>query len=201
MSDQWMIPESCRTLPGENSVDRLGVAWQMISLLQGRIDSAPKVDSRTEWTKWIKEGLFSLTSKEDFCFSPKEAGSTEGEFMRLDFCCEEKVYPKRIILAAESELDDSKVRGERVEQDFEKLLAVKSPFKLMVYSSAREGCTNLAIVEKLELNIQNYGHHLMGETYIFMDYNEHSGKNGSFIAHTWQLCKSVAQAKLDQYLT
>jgi len=121
--------------------------------------------------------------------------------MRLDFCCEEKVYPKRIILAAESELDDSKVRGERVEQDFEKLLAVKSPFKLMVYSSAREGCTNLAIVEKLELNIQNYGHHLMGETYIFMDYNEHSGKNGSFIAHTWQLCKSVAQAKLDQYLT
>lgn len=139
-----------------------------------------------------------MVDSETFSFSPKQAGSTEGEFMRLDFCCEEKVYPKRILLVAESELDNTKARGKRIEQDFEKLLAVKSPFKLMVYSSAKERYTNSVIVESLGLNLKNYGHHLLGETYIFMDYKEHSGKNGSFIAHTWQPYKSGKQVKLSK---
>jgi len=89
-------------------------------------------------------------------------------------------------LAVESELDDSRHRVNEILKDFEKLLAVKSAFKLLIFSSQKRGFTNEEIRRKLENDLNCYGHHLRGETYIFIDYNEDSGVNGSFIAHIWQ---------------
>ena len=86
----------------------------------------------------------------------------------------------------ESELDDSKNQGTEIQHDFEKLLSVKAPFKLMIYSS-RLGNAD-AILENIMLSIVNYGHHLLGETYMFIDYSENNPEkiHGSFIASIWQ---------------
>lgn len=101
---------------------------------------------------------------------------------------DEKNSQWRIILAIESELDDSRRRAKEIVNDFEKLLAVKSPFKLMIFSSQKTGFTNVDIRNELKKSIDGYSHHLLGETYIFIDYNENNveGINGSFIAHIWQ---------------
>jgi len=87
---------------------------------------------------------------------------------------------------AESELDDSRHRVNEIQKDFEKLLTVKSAFKVMVFSSQKTDLTNEIVLRKIQESLVGYGHHLLGETYIFIDYNEHSGVNGSFIAYTWQ---------------
>lgn len=186
MTPFWMLPESCRTLPGGNLVQRLQVAIALIRLLRNPISEAPSTDSRTPWTAWIKKTLYEVMGEKQFVISPEGYSSTRGEFLRIDVTVEEREVPKRIVLAVESEIDNTKSRYKAIEHDFEKLLAVKSPFKLMIYSSEKQGFTNGKAVDVLRRNLEPYGHHLKGETYIFVDYFEHSRKNGSFIAHAWQ---------------
>jgi hypothetical protein len=48
--------------------------------------------------------------------------------MTLDVTVEEKISLWRIVLAVESELDDSRHRDMEILKDFDKLLAVKSTF-------------------------------------------------------------------------
>ncbi len=189
MHNHWIIPDTCRTIPGNNLGERLECAKQLIAILRQPAKSAPESDSRTAWTNWIKGQLVDAADSDCLTF-PRTSERTKGEFLKVDFCIEEKDRGHRILLAAESELDNTKARGNFIEQDFEKLLAVKSPFKLMIFSSEKDDgtdrWTNSKIIEKLQNNLENYGHHLQGETYIFIDYNERSGINGSFIAHLWQ---------------
>ncbi|MGA2888535.1 MAG: hypothetical protein ABSE51_10830 [Terracidiphilus sp.] len=102
------------------------------------------------------------------------------------------------MLVVESEIDDTKYRRQPIEKDFEKLLAVKSLFKLMIFSTEKRGFTNDNAIEAFGLYLEPYGHHLLGETYIFIDYNESNpqGVNGSFIAHTWQPEINGSQARV-----
>jgi len=158
----------------------------LIQLLRNPVSEAPGTDGRTEWTAWIKKTLYEIVGQEDYLISPEDCSSTRGEFMKIDITIEERKVPKRIILAVESEIDNTKSRDKAIEFDFEKLLAVKSPFKLMIFSSQKEGFTNEEALRVFGRNLEPYGHHLQGETYIFVDYNENSRKNGSFFAHIWQ---------------
>ena len=116
---------------------------------------------------------------------PRKPETTKEEFMNLDLMVEEKSSPRRIVATVESELATSNRKGE-IARDFEKLLSVKSAFKVMIFSAAKVGFTDERAKEALESDLRGYGHHLRGETYIFIDYNENSGDNGSFIAHIWQ---------------
>jgi hypothetical protein len=188
MAELWEIPTSVRTLPGENLKDRHRAAYELIQILRNPCSKAPLSDSRAEWTLWIKTNLHRLISAREFYISPSSPSSTKGEYLTLDMTVEERAFPKRIVLAVESEIIDTKYRGQEIEKDFEKLLAVKSPFKLMVFSSERYGFTNEKAVAMFERSLAGYGHHLLGETYLFIDYNENNveGINGSFIAHIWQ---------------
>jgi hypothetical protein len=188
MTKLWVIPKSCRNLPIENLGDRFGAANELIQLLRNPNFKAPSNDFREEWTLWIKTNLHSLICTREFYVSPSGPSTTKGEFLTLDMAVEEKEFPKRIVLAVESEIDDTKYRQMRIEQDCEKLLAIKAPFKLMIFSSEKHGFTNEKAVEAFQLYLEPYGQHLQGETYIFVDYNENNleGINGSFIAHIWQ---------------
>jgi hypothetical protein len=58
----------------------------------------------------------------------------------------------------------------------------------MIFSSQKTGFTNEVIRHELQESLDGYGHHLCGETHLFIDYNEDNdeGINGSFIAHIWQ---------------
>ena len=195
MVSRWTASEECLTLPGENLGERLVKANSLIKLLRDRKSSAPVTDSRKKWTDWIKKNLYEIMGSEEYLISPKDCASTQGEYLRLDITVEESKFPKRIVLAVESELDDSKGRRTAIEHDFEKLLAIKSSFKLMVFTTQRQDFTNEKALEMFEGSVNGYGHHLLGETYIFVDYNEDSGDNGNFIAHTWQPYKSGVQVK------
>jgi hypothetical protein len=84
-----------------------------------------------------------------------------------------------------------------VEHDFEKLLAVKAPFKVLVFSSdcKRGGCdgdpdTDFSIgyaKQRLEASLRRYGHNIPGETYIFLDFPRTGlkGANGVYRAFMW----------------
>jgi hypothetical protein len=182
----WKVPESCLKLPGENLSERHTWAKQLIKLLRDKKATAPGTDRRTDWTPWVKANIHDLIDRADYVVSPEDSKSTKGEFLTLDTCIEERRYPKRILLIAESELDDRRFRLQEIIKDFEKLLPLKSSFKLLVFSSQREGVKNEVILTEIKRGLDGYGHHLLGETYIFIDYNENSGDDGSSIAHVWQ---------------
>jgi hypothetical protein len=186
MAEFWNIPEPCRILPGDNLEERLQVAKDLIQLLRNPGSNAPPGDSREKWTGWIKENLYSFFDRNAYGISPSIPVSTRGEYLTLDITVEEKKSQWRIIFVAESELDDSRHRATEIQKDFEKLLAIKSAYKMMIYSSQKWGSTKEDIRRELQKSLDGYSHHLQGETYIFIDYNEHSEKNGSFIAHIWQ---------------
>jgi hypothetical protein len=194
----WQVPADYLTLPGENLRERLLKAKELIELLRAKESTAPIPDSRIDWTPWVKGNVHDLVDRNKYIVSPQHPKSTKGEYLTLDICVEELRYPKRLLLAGESELDDSRNRKREIIKDFEKLLAVKSAFKFMVFSSEKDGITNDVILKEIERGLDGYGHHLLGETYIFIDYNEDSGKNGSCIAHVWQphLNGTNAPAKL-----
>jgi hypothetical protein len=48
MSKLWKIPESCRSLPGENLDERLRAAKVLVQLLQNPDTAAPKSDRRED---------------------------------------------------------------------------------------------------------------------------------------------------------
>jgi len=200
MAEFWNIPESCLTLPSDNLAERLETAKELILYLRARGPSAPHSDSREEWTRWIKANLYELVSSDRWIISPLSKASTKGEYLTLDVCVEERLFPKRILLAVESELDNGRNRLGEVLKDFEKLLAVKSAFKLMIFSSERDGVTNKVILNGLKVDLEGYGHNLIGETYVFIDYNEDSGKNGSFIGHIWQPTSNGPQKSVEPVL-
>ena len=58
----------------------------------------------------------------------------------------------------------------------------------MFFSTEAVGFTNSAAAEMFACNLNGFGQHLLGETYIFIDYNEDTPSkiNGSFISHIWQ---------------
>jgi hypothetical protein len=209
MSEYWGVKPEYLTLPTRESEcnERRTAALKLLSLLHHRKDSAPQFNEqtgfneRTGWTKWIMGNLSRLENREEFYSYARnyanvceERTAHEGEYMTIDFCWAEGKTPNRIVLAVESELDDSKKREREIQKDFEKLLAVKSPYKLLVYSSTRENkklddvqkLTHGDIVGALEESLKNYGHHLLGETYIFVDYVGNSGDHGNFEARMWQ---------------
>jgi hypothetical protein len=175
-------------------------AKNLIQFLRERGPSAPYSDSREEWTQWIKSNLYGLISSDRWVISPLSKTSTKGEYLTLDICVEERQFPRRILLAVESELDSGRNRLGEVLEDFEKLLAVKSAFKLMIFSSERNGVTNEVLVNGLNSDLEGYGHNLRSETYIFVDYNEDSGENGSFICHIWQSTSNGPQNPVEPIL-
>jgi hypothetical protein len=84
-----------------------------------------------------------------------------------------------------------------VEDDFEKLLAVKAPFKLLIFSSIPESLrtnpdpeVDFSIhraIDNLKKSLQGYWHHLSGETYILLDFPATGvkGGDGVFDAYIW----------------
>ena len=193
----WVCSEACLELPADNLGERMAAANELIELLRKRGSTAPLSDSREDWTKWIKGNLYDLIVPSRWIVSPLTRARTKGEFLTLDLCVEEREFPKRILLAAESELDNGVNRLGEILKDFEKLLAVKSPFKLMIFSSENRETTNEIIRAGIIRDLEGYGHHLRGETYILVDYNENSGKNGSFISHVWQPTSNGRPGKID----
>ena len=70
----------------------------------------------------------------------------------------------KVILAVESEWG----RLALVEDDFDKLLSVKAPRKLMLFSTRNHQSAD-KIVEKLASNMRAYPYHVKGEEYMLLE--------------------------------
>jgi len=71
---------------------------------------------------------------------------------------------RRIVLAVESEWG----RSILVEDDFDKLMSIKAPRKLMLFSTNDHRGAD-KIVDKLASNMQAYPYHLAGEEYMLLE--------------------------------
>jgi hypothetical protein len=79
--------------------------------------------------------------------------------------------PKRtggVQLAVESEFGN----GVEILDDFEKLMCIKSPMKLMVFSSSKGKVTPDEMIAKIEEYLVDFDQHVSGETYVLADFAE-----------------------------
>jgi len=143
-------------------------------------------DAKTgAWTLAVQSALQDMGEKagkgiEHFCTrTAKQTGT--GEFL-LDAVWWRRVTPnevEHIALAVESEfaawVKNREEVATEVVKDFEKLLVIKSPLKLMIFCSwYGKGDTDLtpmrsAIWSRLKKCVAQYSHHIEGEKYLFLD--------------------------------
>jgi hypothetical protein len=187
---RFKIPENCREFGGTNFGKRRLVANEFIQEFTKHVAPHKDLDERNEeWTKAVR-GRFIDICPTDCCAVPKDRCTAKGEFL-VDYIWEEKEDGRRILLACESEWGTDRfgrTHWYRVEEDFEKLLAIKATFKVLIFSSncklvgsqgTVEGDFSIGFAkDRLEASLRNYGHHISGEVYIFIDFPQTGIPNG-----------------------
>jgi hypothetical protein len=195
---RFQIPETCRDFAKTNFEERLNTAKGFIETFVKMVAPPTELDERDEaWTRSVRRRFIKICPKDCYA-SPNDPDTRKGEYL-VDYTWEEVEKGKRVLLAGESEWGTEwygKTVWSRVEHDFEKLLAMKAPFKVLVFSSVRgprasrnEPGVDFAFdyaQERLKVSLQNYWGHLAGEVYIFVDFPQtgvpHSdGEYKSFI--------------------
>jgi hypothetical protein len=182
MSDDYRfeIPEECRVF-GETSFDeRKQVANRFIEKFVEKVATPKGIldDSDEAWTQSVRR-RFIKTCPEDCYALPGDPLTRRGEYL-ADYTWAEVDGGKRVLLASESEWGRGRYGSTHwppVEHDFEKLLAIKAPFKVLIFSSCCKSedlnpGTDFSLdyaKEKLKASLENYWHHLPGEVYIFID--------------------------------
>jgi hypothetical protein len=208
--------KDCRDFGSTNMPRRLDLGTRIIHRLVHEV--RPQVGSQNTDPEWTRAILTSLAAicPQDCCHAPAFRQDFKKcrihEFL-VDFIWEEEAHPNRILLACESEWSSDKFGKEtnwaKVEEDFEKLLVIKAPFKLLVFSSnsqpnqSDDSDRNFIAKHakcKLEDSLKRYGHHLPGETYIFVDFPYNSGRTDTpYRSFTWQSKEMALQnVKLEE---
>jgi hypothetical protein len=177
------IPQNCRTFNAENLEMRLEVAKGFVLAFVEKVAPPMNFDeSNKEWTRSIRRRLKALCPSGCY-ICPPDPESPKGEFL-VDFAWGENEFGQRILLAGESEWAadryGKKTYWGLVDEDFEKLLAIKAPFKLLIFSSDSRladskgavdgGFSNGTAKTELKASLEGYSHHLAGEVYIFVDF-------------------------------
>jgi hypothetical protein len=193
------IPMECKDFTPNNRTQRLDTTKQFVEEFVQLLAPPKDVDESCEaWTKAVRE-RFDLMCPDDSEFVPRKSAGTK-EYL-VDFAWLEMGQGGRVLLACESEwASDSYGRHTfwgYVEEDFEKLLAVKAPFKVLIFSSTAKHLrtdpdpkidfTIEYAKKRLESSLANYSHNLAGENYIFIDFpaTGEPGGNGRFEAFAW----------------
>jgi hypothetical protein len=105
-------------------------------------------ESDGQWTQSIRRRFIEICP--EGCYAlPDYPWTAKGEFL-VDVTWAEEHNGQRILLACESEWGTSwygKVRWSRVEEDFEKLLPIKAPFKVLIFSSDSKLAESKSTVE------------------------------------------------------
>ena len=195
---KFEISEQCREFGDareEILSEKLKVAKKFIEKFVAKVAPPMSVDDSDEaWTQSVRKRFIEICP--EGCYAlPGDAVTRKGEYL-ADYTWAEKMNGKRVLLASESEWGSGRygrVHWTPVEHDFEKLLAIKAPFKVLIFSSICEpygskqetDFTFEYAKQQIKASLQNYGHHEPGEVYIFIDFPQTrksgSGKYQSFI--------------------
>ena len=121
--------------------------------------------SDTEWTKRIKESLRLIAEVQSFVVAP-DPQNDECEFL-CDFVWWKNRDLNDIVLAVESEWGDAS----QVWHDFGKLMVVKAPLKLLVFSTSNHARQSESVRETIESKyMMKYCHHIAGEQYLLLEF-------------------------------
>lgn len=186
---RFEIPELCRAFGVANFKERLYTARALIEQFVKNVAPPKALDDRDEaWTRSVRRRFIEMCPKD--CYpSPNDPDTRKGEYL-VDYTWAEVNKGKRVLLACESEWGTEwygKTVWSRVEHDFEKLLAVKAPFKVLIFSSyGKPGGSKPSLdvnfsfdfaKERVRASLGNYGHHLAGEVYILTDFPQTGVQN------------------------
>lgn len=168
-----MIFGPCSILPAELAALIRAEVLPLVSRLRARDRSkfgkkAALRGQRARRTKALRLVLRRAAKKRGFlCFpnSDKRLKKKLGQWLYDLIWWEDRSGKKGIELAVESEWN--RPVGDIVD-DFEKLLAVKSPVKLMVYRVSRN--TRERVRKALAESVREYRHHVKDENYILCEF-------------------------------
>jgi hypothetical protein len=186
---RFEIPENCRQFAEGSSDERRRVAKRFVEEFVKTVAPPSRDDSDRAWTQSIRKRLIEIRP-EYCCASPCDPCKAKGEYL-VDYTWEEENNGRRVLLACESEWGSGRngtTNWAPVEHDFEKLLAVKAPFKILIFSSCCKSSelkpnpeVDFSIEyakKRLKESLENYWHHLPGEVYIYIDFPATGEKDG-----------------------
>jgi hypothetical protein len=194
---KFTVPDEYRDFNNTNLPARLETARRfVIGFARYCAPAKSEDDSDEAWTRSVRKRFIDMCP--DDCYPlPADPLSRTGEYL-VDYTWSEHEKGKRIILAAESEWGTgwyTQTYWEPVEHDFEKLLGIKAPVKVLIFGSVLNSrdqdpgmnfSAQFALM-RLTKSLQNYGHHLPGEVYIFIDLPQtgNPASNGVFRSWAW----------------
>jgi hypothetical protein len=199
---KFVIPQKCRDFGDAREAilnEKLNISKKFIEKFVETVATPKSIDdSDGAWTQSIRRRFFEICPED--CYPlPDAPWNTKGEFI-ADVTWAEMNNQKRILLACEIEWGTgwhANTNWSTVAEHFEKLLPVKASFKVFIFSSI---CKTDELKpnpetdflfdyakEKLKVSLENYGHHIPGEVYIFIDFPQTGvpGGDGKYQSFIW----------------
>jgi hypothetical protein len=191
--------DCCREFGASSFERRAEVAGNFVRLLVTTVAPPKDLDRfDREWTRSIRTRVSEMCPLGCRAW-PLQAHSPRGEFL-VDFGWAEIEGGKRILLAGESEwgsVTKWSTHWRPVEHDFEKLLAFKSVFKVIVFSSNDQLADSDSGLDsdfsigfaktRIANSLAGYGHNIAGETHILLDFPRTGdpNSNGVYRSFFW----------------
>jgi hypothetical protein len=182
------VHKECRDFGETNSDARLRTAKRFVEKFVKTVAPFKKFDERDEtWTLAVRRRLIEICPKGCYAL-PDDPYAAKGGYL-ADFAWLEEGRMKRLLLACQTEWGTGWSGGANwafVEHGFEKLLAIKAPFKVLIFSSVGKPYGTMEETDfsleyakfRLKASLRNYAHHLPGEAYIFVDFPQTRIRNG-----------------------
>ena len=124
-----------------------------------------KVEQGEDWTRAVKDVLLKLGKDRGRYVAPDKSVS-QREYM-LDLLWFGDSDTNDIVLAVESEWGGTT----NVWEDFDKLMHIKAPLKVMILSTSQRGEQSQALVKGIqELYMQKFSQHVKGEEYLLIEF-------------------------------
>jgi hypothetical protein len=201
------VPMCCRDFREDSVDERLNFAKGFLEEFVRDVAPPKGMDKCKVWTESVRRQFVRMCPED--CELAQRGSSKE---YLVDSSWMETGHGKRVLLACECEWASDRYSEHTlwglVEEDFEKLLAIKAPFKVLIFSAAADSprkSPDLKVDfsieyarECLKRSLENYWHHLAGETYIFIDFPATGIKdgNGEYRAFAW-IAKEPGMATVD----
>ena len=155
----------------------------ILSVINAIPEEARKIDGANDarWTRVVKEQFIQLGKQYGYFTCTSGFEECDGEWL-FDLCWYanndpkyepdvEKRHMSQFVLALESEWNPSFTH---IKGDFEKLLVVKAPFKVMIFQASNRTVDEL--FDKLEECIKFFSSKPVGERYILACYENNTGR-------------------------
>jgi len=194
---KFTIPDEFRGFSEANLDERRRIAKRFVEKFVDKMAPPKNLDSDREWTRSVQRRFLEICPEDCYPW-PSDKLTRKGKYL-VDVGWAENRGGRRVLLACECELGSRRYGTPwwPAEHDFEKLLAVKAPLKLLIFPSnfklASPGEAPKAdfsveyAKQRLEASLHGYGHNIPGETYILLDFPRGyaEGSNGIYRAFTW----------------